>query len=119
MKMFICCVFVVLASFIFSCNGKNKKMEVLPLDTIKVVMWDLLNAEELNNLLILKDSALLKTKNNLLLYQQVFYLHHISKEQFYYSYQFYEKHPDRFKILMDSVSSYGPRQRFKMSGKAE
>ena len=86
-------------------------MEVLPFDTIKVVMWDLLNAEEFNNILIIKDSTLKKTKNNLKLYQQVFFMHHLSKEQFYYSYQFYEQHPDQFKTLMDSVSSYGPRQR--------
>ena len=86
-------------------------MEVLPFDTIKVVMWDLLNAEEFNNILIIKDSTLKKTKNNLKLYQQVFFMHQLSKEQFYYSYQFYEQHPDQFKILMDSVSSYGPRQR--------
>ena len=86
-------------------------MEVLPFDTIKVVMWDLLNAEEFNNILIIKDSTLKKTKNNLKLYQQVFFMHHLSKEQFYYSYQFYEQHPDQFKTLMDSVSTYGPRQR--------
>ena len=111
MKIIIICLYSILTIFIFSCNRKYKKMEVLPFDTIKVVMWDLLNAEEFNNILIIKDSTLKKTKNNLKLYQQVFFMHHLSKEQFYYSYQFYEQHPDQFKTLMDSVSTYGPRQR--------
>jgi len=111
MKIALICIYSALTIFIFSCNRKNKKIEVLPFDTIKVVMWDILNAEEFNNILIIKDSTLKKTKSNLKLYQQVFFIHHLSKEQFYYSYQFYEQHPDQFKVLMDSVSTYGSRQR--------
>jgi hypothetical protein len=88
-------------------------MDVLPFDSLKVIVWDLLNAEEFNNVLITKDSTLRNSKNNLKLYQQVFYIHHISKEQFYNSYEFYQEHPDRFKLLMDSVATYAPRQRFK------
>lgn len=115
MRTFIFCLFSVVTIFIFSCKTKNKKMEVLPFDTMKVVIWDLLNANEWNNTLIIKDSSLIKSKNNLKLFQQVFYIHHTSKEQFYYSYQFYEQHPDKLKALMDTISTYGPRQRFMPS----
>ena len=118
MKIFMFCICSLFLISILSCKGKNKKMEVLPFDTVKVVMWELLSADQLNEMFVIKDSALKKTKNNLKLYQQVFFIHHITKEQFYFSYQYYEQHPDKFKILMDSVSAYGPRQRFKMNGKA-
>ena len=113
MKFFINCLLVSFAILVFSCAGKSKKMDLLPFDTLKVVVWDMLNAEEFNNVLITKDSTLKNSRNNLKLYQQVFFIHHVSKEQFYYSYEFYEQHPDRFKLLMDSVSAYAPRQRFK------
>ncbi len=89
-------------------------MEVLPFDTMKVVMWDLLNADEWNNAMIEKDTALRKTKNNLKLYQKTFAMHQISKEQFYYSYKFYEEHPDQMKVLLDTLSAFGQKQKIKL-----
>jgi hypothetical protein len=97
----------------YSCKGKSTKTQVLPLDTMKVVIWDLMNAEEWNNLAIVKDTALRKSKNNLKLYQQVFFIHHLSKEQFYYSYQYYEQQPDKMKILVDTLSAFAERQKDK------
>lgn len=113
MKIFISCFIFWLLFLNFSCKEKNKKIEVLTFDTMKVVVLDLLIADEWNNILITKDSTLKKTNNNLKLYQQVFFIHHISKNQFYYSYQFYEQHPDKFKALMDSVYAFGSRQKYK------
>jgi hypothetical protein len=98
----------------YSCKGKNAKMEILPLDTMKVVMWDLMNAEEWNNVIITKDTTLRKSKNNLKLYQQVFFIHHLSKEQFYNSYRYYEQRPDKMKVLVDTLSSFAEKQKSKM-----
>jgi len=86
-------------------------MELLPFDTMKVVIWDLLNAEEWNKTLLEKDTALLKMKNNLKLYQQALLMHQITKEQFFYSYKFYEEHPDKMKALLDSLAIFGQKQK--------
>jgi hypothetical protein len=44
-------------------------------------------------------------------FQQVFDLYHITKEEFYKSYRYYEEHPDKNSILMDSLSAFAGRQR--------
>jgi hypothetical protein len=44
-------------------------------------------------------------------FQQVFDFYHITKEEFYKSYRYYEEHPDKNSILMDSLSAYAGRQR--------
>lgn len=99
---------------IFSCRGKNANLKALPFDTMKVVILDLMNAEQWNNFIIVKDTLLRNSKNNLKLYQQVFLVHHINKEQFYNSYQYYEEHPDKMKTLLDSLSTYSERQKIKI-----
>jgi hypothetical protein len=78
------------------------------------VILDLMNAEQWNNFIIIKDTTLRNSKNNLKLYQQVFLVHHVNKDQFYYSYQYYEQHPDRMKILLDSLTTFAERQKSKM-----
>jgi len=52
-------------------------------------------------------------------FQQVFNLHHITKEEFYKSYRYYEEHPDKNNILMDSLSAYAGRQRQELYKKLE
>lgn len=44
-------------------------------------------------------------------FQQVFDVHHITKDQFYKSYKYYEQHPDKNNILMDSLAAYASRKR--------
>jgi len=52
-------------------------------------------------------------------FQQVFDLYHITKEEFYKSYRYYEEHPDKNNILMDSLSAYSGRQRQELYKKMQ
>jgi len=99
----------------FAC-GKNTK-SVLPVNEMKIVMWDMMNADNWYNSITLKDSMALKDKRNVALYQQVFKTHQITQEQFYNSYHHYELHPDEMKILFDSLESYATKQRLIFEGK--
>jgi hypothetical protein len=105
---------VLMTIGMLSCKGKYSPTKVLPFDTMKIVILDLMNAEQWNNFIIVKDTSLRRTNNNLKLYQQVFFIHHISKEQFYNSYQYYEEHPDRMKTLLDSLTTFDERQKSKI-----
>jgi len=105
---------ILMTMGILSCKGKYSQMKVLPFDTMKVVILDLMNAEQWNNFIIMKDTALRKTNNNLKLYQQVFLIHNINRDQFYNSYQYYEEHPDRMKTLLDSLGTFAERQKSKI-----
>ena len=104
--------FGLIALMNISCKSKSNT-NILSLDSMKVVMWDMLAAGEWNNIAITKDSALFRNHNDIKLYEQVFLVHHITKDQFYNSYKYYQSHPDKMKILVDSVSNFGTREKTK------
>jgi hypothetical protein len=90
--------------------GCKAKSDRLPLNKMKVVMWDMFCAEEMYAKTVGTDAAAIASnKKNLQLYQQVFAANNITREVFYSNYHFYQQHPDQFRILMDSVQAYGNR----------
>jgi hypothetical protein len=94
----------------FGCNNGNTKY-ILPLDSMKIVMFDFLVADQWNTIRMAKDTNFVKAKNNLKSYQQVLAVHRITKAVFDSSLHYYEQRPDIFKVLIDSVSAYGSRLR--------
>ncbi|MGC8749441.1 DUF4296 domain-containing protein [Hydrotalea sp.] len=107
MKKFLIliCFFIALAA----CNHHKSEMPILNFDSMKVVMWDLLNANEWNNMKAGQDTVFRKMRDDRKQFEQVFYWHHITKSSFYHSLSYYEQHPDKMKKLIDSLSAYGKR----------
>lgn len=101
-------VIPVLCALFGSCASDEIPKEVLPINTMKVIVWDMAVADQvtINKHLYKSDSLKLMTTMN---YQKVFAIHKIDKKKFYDSYTFYEGHPKYLKILYDSVTSYGNR----------
>ena len=97
---------------LIACNGRTPK-NVLPVNTMKVVMFDMLKADEWYARKLIGDTLLLKVKEDIPLYEQVFAVHKISKKQFFDSYHFYEAHPVAYKELVDSLESYANNQKLK------
>ena len=91
--------------------SNNESSNVLPVNKMKLVLWDLLQADEFSIRNFQKDSSLNINAQTNLLYQKVFSLHKVDGKDFFQSFDFYKTHPDQFKVLLDSVSSYGNRQR--------
>jgi hypothetical protein len=97
---------------IFSCKSKNSA--ILVPDTMKVVIWDMMKADELYSRLTAKDSISTTEKKkqlNIRLYEEVFSIHHITRGSFDSSYFYYSSHPVLLKALLDSVDAYGTRQK--------
>ncbi len=95
-----------------SCSSDKKiPPDVIPSNQMKLIIWDMMNAEQLS----LSDTAFVKSvsfKNKTTpLYQKVFAIHHINKTAFYKSFAYYEGHSNLFKTLMDSVSLYANKKR--------
>lgn len=68
-------------------------------------MWDMLRADEFVTSFIWKnDSNVNRMEESLRLYEQVFSIHNISKEQFEKSLVFYREHPDLLKMIIDTLS---------------
>ena len=100
---------VIVLIAIVSCKKKSSENDILKMNDMKTVMWDMINADEWFNQIPIKDSLQRTRQTNIRFYEQIFASHKITKKQFYSSYQFYEKQPDKMKILLDSVNAYGDR----------
>jgi hypothetical protein len=75
------------------------------------VLWDMIQADQYSGYLA-KDSAHINLKlEDLRLYEQVFQLHHISREKFTRSYKYYMTRPDLTQVLLDSMVAMGNRER--------
>jgi hypothetical protein len=97
-----------------SCSSQNKLPDdVMGVNKMKLILWDMIKASELSQQQYPKDSAALRSKT-LERYQTVFYINGITKDEFYKSYRYYQEHPDKNKTLMDSVSAYAERSRINL-----
>lgn len=110
MRKFFIALFVTVAA----CSSPNEiPDDVIGINEMKPIMWDMLRAGSLAQNVSGIDTAKLRdiaTGN----YQQIFKLYGITKEEFYESYQYYIEHPDKQKILLDSVVAYANRNRMKL-----
>ncbi len=95
-----------------ACNNGTPK-NVLPVNTMKVVMFDMLKADEWYARKLVGDTLMLKVKEDIPLYEQVFAVHKLTKKQFFDSYHYYEAHPVAYKELVDSLESYANLQKLK------
>ncbi len=103
-------LFVVV--LLVACNSRLPK-NVLPVNTMKVVMFDMLKADEWYARKLAGDTLMLRMKDDIPLYEQVFAVHKLTKQQFFDSYHYYEAHPVAYKELVDSLESYANNQKLK------
>jgi hypothetical protein len=106
----ITCILVFASVLLVSCNNGVPK-NVLPVNTMKVVMFDMLKADEWYARKLIGDTLMLRVKEDIPLYEQVFAVHKLTKKEFFDSYHYYEAHPIAYKELVDSLESYANKQR--------
>jgi hypothetical protein len=96
-----------------SCNDGPPK-NVLNVNSMKVVMFDMLKADEWYARKLVGDTLMQRVKEDIPLYEQVFAVHKLTKKQFFESYHYYEAHPVAYKELIDSLESYANIQKLKI-----
>jgi hypothetical protein len=118
-------VAIIVSCALVACSSSNKiPDDIIGIDKMKLILWDMIRAGKLaeiqyegNKYKIRKDSAAIRKdsfnmkETSIGYFDQIFVIHHITKDEFYKSYRYYEEHPDKNEILMDSVSAYASRQR--------
>jgi len=107
------CLAVVLLTGIGCADKGSVPSGILPLSKMQTVMWDMIQADQYAALSVAKDSSgHINTKTETLkLYEEVFRLHEVSREEFSKSYQYYLDHPEINQQLFDSLISQGTRLR--------
>jgi hypothetical protein len=94
-----------------SCKIGQQKVEKLDINTMKVVVWQLMVADEYYNRVSSLDSTWRINKKNVEMYQQIFDLNKVDRLVFNNTIDYLERHPIEFKRLMDSVNVLSKREK--------
>ncbi|HVU53697.1 MAG TPA: DUF4296 domain-containing protein [Puia sp.] len=96
---------------IAGCSEKdNIPSGILDKEQMGAVLWDMMQADQYAGAYLIKDSAKVNIKmETLKLYEQVFRLHNVTRDQFRKSLQFYQDHPDITHVVLDSLAARGGR----------
>lgn len=105
-----CIVFLFLMQM--SCRNETKTA-IIPVDSMKLIMWDMMKADEWFNRKIIQDTNAIRNKEDVKLYEMVFKIHGVSRERYFASYRYYEGRPVSFKRLLDSLDALSNRERLK------
>ena len=87
---------------------------ILKKEKMQAVFWDVLQAESYTTQFIKKDSSKNSLLENAKLQQQIFAIHKITKEDFYESYDYYKNHIELMRVLLDSITASGEREKYKV-----
>lgn len=92
---------IILFALISGCKDPEPK-GLLPRDKMEAVLWDYLK-NDIYTFEYLKDSLHDDTLINMNLQKKIFARHHVTKEQFNLSYDYYISKPKVLKLMLDSV----------------
>ena len=101
---------MAIGGLLAACRG-NSNEQLLDINEMKVIVWDMLKADELYTVQQAKDSTLRIQKKNLEYYEKIFAYYKISRFTFYKSFTYYEAHPLEMRELLDSIDQYATRER--------
>lgn len=95
---------------LISCSDKNKiPSEIIGINQMTKIMWDVLRAQALATEISRRDSATNVVVETKALTQKALDIHKTSMTEYNKSYNWYSKHPDIMQIIFDSL--YNQKQR--------
>jgi|SRR5882724_6479075 len=109
-------IFIVWILFISGCkDDADIPKDIIARDKMGKILWDMIRADQFSIQYMVKDSARNNVKTETMkLYEEIFHIHHISREEFQKSFQFYIAHPNITKVMFDSLSAQTSRQRIEL-----
>ena len=112
MRIFCTLILIICLS---GCRDKDGLPNgILKKDKMQSVLWDVIHAESYTTQFIKKDSLKNSFVVNAKLQQDIFALHKISKTEFYDSYDYYKNHIELMRVLLDSITASGEREKYKV-----
>ncbi|HVZ57068.1 MAG TPA: DUF4296 domain-containing protein [Chitinophagaceae bacterium] len=95
----LCCLLVG------SCSSPAPRppADVLPGPRMQQLLWDMIRADSYLSMYLARDSGAKKLAESKQLYEEIFRIHHTSRDQFNKSLTYYKAHPDQFKLILDSL----------------
>lgn len=96
-------LFFLIAALLFSCSKSKVPSGILEPEKMQEVFWDFIRADVYANEIIRRDSTKNVELENAKLQVQVFQLHKVTREEFYKSYEYYLKHQQLMKSMVDTM----------------
>ena len=93
----------LVGALFFSCSKSKLPSGILKPEKMQEVFWDFIRADVYANEIIRLDSTKNVELENAKLQAQVFQLHKVSKEEFYKSYEYYLRHQQLMKSMVDTM----------------
>lgn len=95
---------------LFACSGKNHiPTGVLQPKEMQEVLWDVMRSDEMVDIQSEKDSLFRSSEKRYMYYDTIFALHHISRQKFQNSVNFYQNRPDLLKVIIDTLQKKSER----------
>lgn len=90
---------------ILGCTSRERiPQSVLPADKMEKVLWDMIRADQfVSDYILPSDTSLDNQTERIRMYQQVFRIHDITREEFIRSLEYYKTHPAQLKPVLDSM----------------
>ncbi len=89
---------------LFSCSKSKLPEGVLDTEKMQAVYWDYVRADIYAHETIRGDTNRDAAKENIKLQNKIFFLHNVTKEEFYKSYDYYLNHPVRMQEMIDTMT---------------
>ena len=100
---------------IIGCSGKGGKFSgMLGKEKMQAVMWDIIGADVFTEQFVKKDSLKNASVENMRLQNKIFEFHHVTRADYYKSYDYYVAHTDLMRGILDSMTAKGERDRTRM-----
>ena len=106
---------IVLCLFILSCQDKEQPKNMVPFDKMKVVLYQLMKADEYYTRNVSADTTMQLEKKNIQFYKQIFELNKVDRNDFYETLTYLQKKPIEFKVLMDSAYELSKREKLQLN----
>ena len=107
----ICCLLLIVVCLCSCWQTKPGHNGILSVDSMKAVMWDMVQVDEFASVYVKKDTTRNLQKETNILYQKVFALHKTDSSHFFKSFNYYKQHPEQYKVLVDSLAALATRER--------
>lgn len=97
---------------VLSCTQQYKVPSgIMPMDQMESVLWDMIQADRYATSVLSRDSSKNLKEETLVLYEEVFSIHKVSRQQFIKSFKFYLERPDISQVMLDSLATKANRRR--------
>lgn len=96
-------IFILVFIILYSCAGESVPKGIFPPKKMESVLYDIVHADELVDFSMITDSTYRLPSKRYALYDSIFHIHNITKEDFNKSYQYYQGRPDLLKEILETL----------------